>query len=410
MGALDLDLGVPFQQVSRILFNLSELFFSSGPFPLFSAAAHPRPMKRRKKKLISSLFLFFGSLPISLMAQDQPLDEVDVRESYILRPNDVVKLSVYEESDLDCEVKILKTGQASFRLIGPVKIGGLSVKHAADLIQERYAKDYLRNPELTLTVSEYAVEFVTVIGQVVKPGPIPIPHEDYLDVGGALASAGGITEMADPKNIQIVSASGDHQSMTYSDIQGIAGRLQLHAGDQIIVAESPYARSKVAVIGEVKVPGDVPIPNTGALDLASALATAGGIGEMADTSRIKVITPEGKTDFYTIESIRTGAAGRRPLKGGDRVIVAQSRFANTFVTVVGEVKRPGPIAFPISGKLDLLAAIGMAGGFTDSASQRRVKVTRGGKATELDVKKIRAAGQTIWLYPNDVIEIAESIF
>ncbi len=367
-------------------------------------------MKRWQKRVIFPVFLIFGYLPIPLAAQDGSQGGEDLRESYILRPNDVVKLSVYEESDLDCEVKILKTGQASFRLIGPVKIGGLSVNKAAELIHERYAQDYLRNPELTLTVSEYATEFVSVIGQVANPGPIPIPQDDYLDVGGALASAGGITEMADPKNIQVISASGEHQLMTYSAIQGVAGRLQLHAGDQIIVAESPYARSKVAVIGEVKVPGDVPIPNTGTLDLSSALATAGGIGEMADTSRIKVITPDGKTDFYTIEAIRTGAAGRRLLKGGDRVVVAKSRFANTFVTVVGEVKRPGAIAFPISGKLDLLAAIGMAGGFTDSASERRVKVTREGKVTELDVRRIRAAGQTIWLYPNDVVEIAESIF
>ena len=355
--------------------------------------------------------LFMGGiLALPLAAQEVVDAEGDLRENYILRPNDVVKLSVYEESDLDAEVVILKTGHASFPLIESVKIGGLSVDEAAALILERYAKDYLRNPKLTLTVSTYATEFVSVIGQVMKPGQMPLPDIGQLDVGGALAAAGGITEMADPKNIRIVSSSGEQQVMTYEAAKGVTGRLKLKAGDQIVVAESPYARSKVAVIGEVKVPGNVPIPNTGKLDLASALATAGGPGELADTSRIKVITSSGAINEYSIESIRNGSAGKRLLKGGDRVVVEKSRFADTYVTVGGEVKKPGAIAFPINGKLDLLTAIAMSGGFTELANEKRVRVTRGGKVTGIDVKKVRAAGQTIWLYPGDVVEVDDRVF
>jgi protein involved in polysaccharide export with SLBB domain len=43
----------------------------------------------------------------------------EVRDStYILRPNDIIRLDVYEEPDLSGAVRILKTGHASFPLIG----------------------------------------------------------------------------------------------------------------------------------------------------------------------------------------------------------------------------------------------------------------------------------------------------
>jgi polysaccharide export outer membrane protein len=363
-----------------------------------------------KTSIFVTLLFVGGILGFPLAAQELADAEGDLRENYILRPNDVVKLSVYEESDLDAEVGILKTGYASFPLIESVKIGGLSVDEAAALILARYGKDYLRNPKLTLTVSTYATEFVSVIGQVTKPGQMPLPDIGQLDVGAALAAAGGITELADPKNIRIVSASGEQQVMTYQAAQGDTGRLKLKAGDQIIVAESPYARSKVAVIGEVKVPGNVSIPNTGKLDLASALATAGGPGEIADTSRIKVISSSGATNEYSIESIRNGSAGKRLLKGGDRVVVSPSRYANATVTLLGQVSRPGAIAFPINGKLDFMTAVAKSGGFTELASMKKITVTRGGNVSSLDVRGAQKEGRTIWLYPDDVVTVGEGLF
>ena len=140
--------------------------------------------------------------------------------SYTLRPNDLVRLSVYEEPDLDAEVRILKTGQASFPLIGSVEIGSLSVNDATAKIRDLYAKDYLVDPQVTLTVDEYATDFVSVIGQVKTPGQIPIPQTGGLDIGSALATAGGLTENADTKNIQIVRAGGSSTSLSLEAIQG----------------------------------------------------------------------------------------------------------------------------------------------------------------------------------------------
>jgi len=344
-----------------------------------------------------------------VQAQAQP--QADLRESYVLRANDVVKLSVYEEIDLNSVVTILKTGQAAFPLIGSFTIEGLSLREASEEIRSRYAADYLRYPKVTLTVSEYATEFATVIGQVTKPGTVPIPQIGSLDVGSALATVGGITEMADPENIQLITADGKVQVLSHDSIQGDAGRIIMKSGDKLIVNESLFSRSTVSVIGFVNKPDSYPIPKSGKMDLTSALATAGGLAPEADILKINVITSDGVTRSYSYQEIQAGAAGRIPLQGGDSVVVSKSPFVNMTVTILGQVKNSGALAFPLNGDFDLMTAIAMAGGFTQLADLKKVSVTRAQNKTVYDVRKLVGNGNAaIKLQPNDIISVAERWF
>ena len=336
----------------------------------------------------------------------------DLRASYILRPDDVVKMSVYEEKDLDSLVTILKAGQATFPLIGSLKIGGLSLNEASEEIRKRYAADYIRYPKVTLTVTEYATEFVSVIGQVKQPGngTVPIPQVGFLDVGAALATVGGISETADPENIHLVTEDGTTRVLTYASIQGDLGRLKMNSGDKLIVNENEFARATVEVIGDVKKPGRYPVNKTGQMSLVSALATAGGLGPEADVLKIDVII-SGKTTSYSYKEIQTGAAGQVVVKGGDSVRVPPSPFFNTTITILGEVKSAGAIALPLDGKLDLMKAIAMAGGFTELADLKKVSVTRGQRKTVYDVRKLGEKGRAaIELKPNDVVNVSQRWF
>lgn len=157
----------------------------------------------------------------------------------VLLPNDVVGLKVADEPALTVEVKILRTGEASFPLVGAVKIAGLSVNAAAAKIRDLYAKDYLKNPKVTLTIRAYAPDFVSVIGAVKAPGRIPIPDGGKLDLATAIAACGGIKEMADPARIQVVRVAGGIETYDMAAINGgAAGRVKLEAGDSIVVNQS----------------------------------------------------------------------------------------------------------------------------------------------------------------------------
>ena len=245
--------------------------------------------------------------------------------TYTLRPNDTISLAVYEEPDLSLQVKILKTGQASFPLIGSVEVGGLTVAAAAARIRTLYAKDYLVDPKLTLTVDEYATEFISVIGAV-------------------------------------------------------------------------------------KIPGQIPMPVSGNLDLASAMATAGGLDENADINGIQLVRATGSVSTYSKSSIE-GAAGRVKLSAGDRIIVNQSAFVGKTITVLGEVRKPGPLTFPLNGRLDLVKAIALAGGLTDLANPKKVSINRRGTVTVLDFRAVSQRGdQPFLLQPDDVVTVAERFF
>ena len=357
-----------------------------------------------------------------LTAQDVPelqeLPEVQAKpdkgDTYRLRAEDIVSLSVFKEPDLSKDATISESGLASFELIGSVKIGGLTVGESLAQIRDLYGQDYLRNPEMTLTVSQYAPTNISVIGQVRSPGTVSIPHGETMDVGTALESAGGITDSADPSNIRLIPAEGESIVLSHKEIQGDRGRIPLNAGDRIIVHESAHARSSYIVLGEVRAPGTFPLPQHGQLNLATALATAGGASAYADDASVKGVKltkANGGTTTYSLKDINGRGAGQVAISGGDTIMVARNRFANTTVTVMGEVNAKGPIPFPLDGRLDIMNAIALARGFTDLANPKRMKITRGGKEFNINTKDLSAYKDgKVWLWPDDIIEVAESPF
>ena len=71
-----------------------------------------------------------------------------------------------------------------------------------------------------------------------------------------------------------------------------------------------------------------------------------------------------------------------------------------FVTVAGEVRTPGDVKF--RHDLTMLTAISARGGFTDFASEKRVRLIRGSKVTTHDVRRfVREPKKDIKLRPGD---------
>jgi polysaccharide export outer membrane protein len=245
--------------------------------------------------------------------------------SYILRPSDAIRLDVYEEKDLSGEFRILKTGEASFPLIGAVKIAGQSVAAATKIIRDRYAKGYLVDPKVTLSVETYATEFISVIGAVKNPGQIPMPNAGHIDLASALASAGGTTPDANENNIQLVREAGGTSSFTMAAVEGAAGRTKLAAGDRVIVGKSPFIDKKVSVLGQVGKPGPVSFPASGKLDLVNAIALAGGITRLANPKKI-MINRKGSNTVVNFDEI--SQHGDRPylLQPDDVITVMQRMF------------------------------------------------------------------------------------
>jgi len=143
---------------------------------------------------------------VGAYAQSQPAPQglpANVPENYILTPTDIILVKVFEDPDLDSQYRISQDGTINFPLIGLVKVSGQSVTQAAGAIRDRLLRGYLRNPQVRVNVIQYARRYITILGQVQKPGSYILPDEQHVDLLQAIAMAGGFTRLADEGKVLV---------------------------------------------------------------------------------------------------------------------------------------------------------------------------------------------------------------
>jgi polysaccharide export outer membrane protein len=190
------------------------------------------------------------ALPVSLQAQASASPNTTAISANsggteVLKVNDMVKLTVYKEDDMTTEARISKTGDISLPLLGNVHIAGETVTEAIKDIHDRLDKDYIINPQVSLTIVEYAPQWVTVLGEVQKPSQVAIPPEGGLDLMGAIALAGGYSRIADPSNITVRRVVNGHDVVLKVDAKKLAADSKsptfiVHPGDTVSVGQSVW--------------------------------------------------------------------------------------------------------------------------------------------------------------------------
>jgi protein involved in polysaccharide export with SLBB domain len=165
--------------------------------------------------------------------------------SYRLVANDVIEVKVYQEDDLQTKLRVAKDGTATFPLIGNVQLAGKTVDEAAADLRTLLGKDFLVNPQVTLTIVEYAKRRFTVLGQVQKPGTFEIPSEESVSLLGAIAMAGGYTRLANSTKVSVTRLK-DGKRVTYlldaklASNEGDGKPFEILPDDTINVAERVF--------------------------------------------------------------------------------------------------------------------------------------------------------------------------
>jgi len=129
-------------------------------------------------------------------SKSNPASTSSAPSDYRLRPLDLVDIRVFQEDDLTMTNKVSQAGTLTFPLIGSVKVAGLKVHEAEILVTDRLKDGYMKNPQVTILVKEYAARRVSVLGEVKKPGTVEIPPEEALTLLQAVAYAGGFQNVA----------------------------------------------------------------------------------------------------------------------------------------------------------------------------------------------------------------------
>ena len=163
----------------------------------------------------------------------------------------------------------------------------------------------------------------------------------------------------------------------------------------VTVEISSYASRYVVVLGNVGTPGLVPVDR--AYHLSEIVARVGGIKESG--ADYVILRPHnGAERRLSIVALATGDASDDPyVSPGDKIY---SPNAEVFY-ISGQIKAPG--AYAVLPNMTFRMAISRGGGLTDSGSDGRLSLTRGGKRVQhVDLEKN--------VEPRDVIVVGERLF
>lgn len=197
------------------------------------------------------LWIIAGSFFCGLAARGADGPELANKKNYIytLSLADQIRVSVYQEEDLTSQTRIDARGHINLPLLGEVAVGGLTVVEAQKAIQEAYkAGRFLRNPQVTVNVIEYAPREVSIQGQIRSPGRYTLPIESTFTVVELVTKAGGITDIGKGSAVSVTRVSTDGSKKVFViDVDNvIKGRkdqknddntLLLQPGDVVYVPE-----------------------------------------------------------------------------------------------------------------------------------------------------------------------------
>jgi protein involved in polysaccharide export with SLBB domain len=161
---------------------------------------------------------------------------------YVLVVGDVVELNVFREPDLTTQATIARDGTVQLPLIREVKLAGLTIRDAREVLRGLYDKQFLVDPQVFLNVVKYAERKFTIMGQVSRPGSYELQGGERIDLLEAIGLAGGFTRIANRGRVIVQRRTGGEVTAIRANAkrmsEGKEPPLEIQPGDVITVSES----------------------------------------------------------------------------------------------------------------------------------------------------------------------------
>jgi polysaccharide biosynthesis/export protein len=263
--------------------------------------------------------LFSALCALWLIAFAAPALAADASADYVLGAGDVVRIAVFQSPDLTLETRVTETGSITYPLLGSIKLGGLSVAKAEEVIA-RGLRDgnFLKQPQVTLVVMQVRGNQVSVLGMVNRPGRFPIDITG-MRMSELLAQAGGVA--AGGSDVATLSGTREGKAWRFEvDMPALLARGQgedpvVSNGDVIFVDRMPT----IYIYGEVQRPGALRLERD--MSVMQALAAGGGLTQRGTEKGLRV--HRKASDGKLLAS--TPALDDR-LQDGDVLFVRESLF------------------------------------------------------------------------------------
>jgi polysaccharide export outer membrane protein len=213
-----------------------------------------------------------GLIIVAFMMGLLSMPAMAASEDYRLGPGDLLKIVVFDHDELNLDARISQTGNISFPLVGQVAVGGHSTREAELLLAKRLTDGgFVSQPQVSILVSDFQSQKVSVMGQVTKAGQYPL--DSSKSVLDALALAGGVLNDTAGDDATLVRADGTHVAIDLSKLfdGDPAMNPPVHDGDTVFVQRA----AQFYVYGEVQHPGQYRLPRN--TTISQAISIGGGL-------------------------------------------------------------------------------------------------------------------------------------
>jgi polysaccharide biosynthesis/export protein len=162
---------------------------------------------------------------------------------FLIGPEDVLMVTVWRNQELSKEVIVRPDGKISLPLIGDVVAAGLTAQALSKQIADGLV-EFMSTPTVSVQVKEINSYHVFVVGEVSRPGKIPL--KSFTSVIQGISLAGGFTTFASRNSIHVLRMVKNGQGepkqvmipVPYTDIvkgKNLEANFILKAGDVIVV-------------------------------------------------------------------------------------------------------------------------------------------------------------------------------
>lgn len=275
----------------------------------------------------------------------QPIDKA----AYVLGSQDRLSIRVFGTDDLpDRPTEIGADGTVNLPMVGKVQAAGLSVRSLETELNHRYGA-FFKDPEVSVSVTDYRSQPVTVVGAVNMPNVIQLHGPTRLME--VISQAGGLKPDAGDK-VMITSQMQFHKdSSAAADPNSPDARFSIKEIDlrKIIDGTDPSANvvveandlitvpkaKMIYVVGDVGKPGGYILDgHSSTLSVLQAIALAGGVNKTAAASNARILrsTVEGNShrteDQINLKKILASKSPDISLRADDILFVPDSNAKN----------------------------------------------------------------------------------
>jgi polysaccharide export outer membrane protein len=261
--------------------------------------------------------------------------------STVIGAEDTITVVALGADEISKPWRVSSTGDLTLPLIGRIHVAGKTTEQLENELTDKLAA-YIRNPAVTVYISEFRSGTVTIEGAVEKPGRFQTEGKKTLL--GVLMMAGGVKSPG--PTLKVTRASkygpiplpgarkalvGDTASIEIPitdalDAGSPAANLIMEPEDVVSVS---IVQRLVYILGEVNRGGAVELVTQDSVSIVQVLAAAGGLTKVAAPGKTTILrkdsegryTPMGSVD---LKKIMAGKNEDKLLLAGDIVIVPSS--------------------------------------------------------------------------------------